>query len=277
MRSLMVGISVFGMVSAAQAADLPDLPILRGGLTEGLNNSRVNWDGYYAGIQGGYGSTDQHFSNTNAGLASGAVQGTVIGAEMPSSTWNWSPGFGSQTSRSSSWGAFAGYNSQWDDVVLGVEANYMHGPFGIQPSAARAFVSAAALSDTLFHRVTVTQTTQMSITDMATIRGRAGYVMGAFLPYAHFGVAIGNANIGQTATVQDSTGAAAAGPFTVVSTFNANNLNHNRLIYGYSAGLGVDVNLVGGLFARAEYEYVRFTSTVETNINTVRAGVGYKF
>jgi len=35
--------------------------------------------------------------------------------------------------------------------------------------------------------------------------------------------------------------------------------------------------LVGGLFVRAEYEYRRVTSDIETNINTVRAGIGYKF
>jgi opacity protein-like surface antigen len=28
---------------------------------------------------------------------------------------------------------------------------------------------------------------------------------------------------------------------------------------------------------RAEWEYVRFTSNVDTSINTVRAGLGYKF
>ncbi|CCD93907.1 conserved exported hypothetical protein [Bradyrhizobium sp. ORS 375] len=276
MRRLLVAVSVCGMVSAAQAADLSDLPILRGSMSEGLNNSRVNWDGYYVGVQGGYGSTDQQFSNTNPGLAGNLAQGTVIGGEMPASTWGWSPGFGKQSSRSSAWGAFAGYNSQWEDVVLGVEGSYMHGPFGIKPSATRTFYS-GQLSDTLFHRATVTQTTQMQITDMATIRGRAGYMMGAFLPYAYFGLALGNANIGQTATIQDSTSTVAGGPFTVVSSTSANNLSHNHFVYGYSAGVGVDVNLIGGLFARAEYEYVRFTSTVDTNINTVRAGLGYKF
>jgi len=52
---------------------------------------------------------------------------------------------------------------------------------------------------------------------------------------------------------------------------------HNHLIYGYTAGLGIDVNLIGGLFLRAEWEYVRFTAATDTNINTVRAGLGYKF
>ena len=52
---------------------------------------------------------------------------------------------------------------------------------------------------------------------------------------------------------------------------------HNHLVYGYSAGLGVDINLVGGLFMRAEWEYTRFAAAVDTSINTVRAGLGYKF
>jgi outer membrane immunogenic protein len=55
------------------------------------------------------------------------------------------------------------------------------------------------------------------------------------------------------------------------------NAQHNHLIYGYSAGAGFDINLIGGLFLRAEYEYLRFTTQVDTSINTVRAGLGYKF
>ena len=101
--------------------------------------------------------------------------------------------------------------------------------------------------------------------------------MGCFLPYAFVGLALGNADIGQTATVQDRISGTFGGPYTPLAPLSANNLQHNHLIYGYSAGLGVDVNLVGGLFARAEYEYVRFTSTVDTSVNTVRAGLGYRF
>ena len=46
----------------AQAADMPDLPILRGSFTDGLTTSRVNWQGFYVGGQGGYGSSDENFS-----------------------------------------------------------------------------------------------------------------------------------------------------------------------------------------------------------------------
>ena len=33
----------------------------------------------------------------------------------------------------------------------------------------------------------------------------------------------------------------------------------------------------GGVFARGEWEYVRFSGPIDTNINTVRGGLGYKF
>jgi opacity protein-like surface antigen len=57
----------------------------------------------------------------------------------------------------------------------------------------------------------------------------------------------------------------------------AADVTNSRLIYGYSAGVGIDINLIGGLFMRAEWEYLRFTAQVDTTINTVRAGLGYKF
>ena len=113
---------------------------------------------------------------------------------------------------------------------------------------------------------------------MATFRVRGGYAWGCFLPYMFGGVALGNANISRSVFVQDNVrpGPTNPPPITLLP-LSADEIVHNHLIYGYSAGLGVDVNLVGGLFARAEWEYIRFTSTVDTNINTVRVGLGYKF
>ncbi|MGJ4891959.1 outer membrane protein [Bradyrhizobium sp. HKCCYLRH3099] len=275
MRSLVVAVSMCGMISAAQAADMPDIPILRGGLTEGLSTARVNWDGYYVGVHGGYGSSDENFNGSTSTMTAAVLANTLIESQMQVSTWNMN--LGKQSSRSSGFGGFVGYNSQWDDVVLGVEASYLHGTFGGRASSTRALVSGSALSDGNYHAVTSTQSSQISIKDMATIRGRAGYALGCFLPYAFFGLALGNADIGQTVTVQDSVSTTQLGTYTALQPLSANNIQHNHLIYGYSAGLGVDVNLVGGLFARAEYEYIRFTSTVDTSVNTVRAGLGYKF
>jgi opacity protein-like surface antigen len=31
------------------------------------------------------------------------------------------------------------------------------------------------------------------------------------------------------------------------------------------------------LFLRAEYQYARFTASIDTNVNTAHVGLGYKF
>ena len=134
------------------------------------------------------------------------------------------------------------------------------------------------LSDGQYHLVTATSSGSMQISDMATLRGRAGYAYENILPYMFAGVALGNADITRSVTIfdqrgADSAAAAAAAPAVVTGS----EVQNNHLLYGYSAGVGVDMMLWGGLFARAEYEYVRFTGAVDTSINTVRGGLGYKF
>jgi opacity protein-like surface antigen len=138
-------------------------------------------------------------------------------------------------------------------------------------------VSTNPLSDGRYHEVTVDSQSAISISDMATFRGRAAYAWGCFLPYAFGGFALGNADISRSVTVHDSVSLTQNGPFNDLLPLSASDAVHNHLIYGYTAGLGVDINLVAGLFMRAEWEYVRFTASVDTNVNTVRAGLGYKF
>jgi opacity protein-like surface antigen len=274
MRRFLLAAVMFAVAQNAQAADMPDLPILRGGFTEGPA-PRVIWQGYYIGGQGGYGSSDETFNGSTRTMIAALLADTTIESQMGVSQWNL--GLGKVSARTSAFGGFVGYNSQWDDVVLGVEASYMHGSFGGTSTASRELVSGAALSDSFFHDVKATSSAAISISDMATFRGRAGYAYGCFLPYMFAGLALGNADITRTATVQDSVSVAALGPFIPLAPLTATEGVHNHLIYGYSAGLGVDVNLVAGLFMRAEWEYIRFTSSVDTSINTVRAGLGYKF
>ena len=62
-------------------------------------------------------------------------------------------------------------------------------------------------------------------------------------------------------------------PLAWLLTDNAN----SHLVTGFAGGLGIDMMLYAGLFLRAEWEYLRFTSSVDTTVNTVRAGLGYKF
>jgi outer membrane immunogenic protein len=267
--------AMLGTVSAAHAADLSDLPILRGSFTDGLSKSGVNWQGSYIGAQGGYGSSDENFRGSTSNMMAALLADTLIESEMGVSQWNL--GLGKASQRTSGYGAFVGYNAQWDDVVLGLEISYLHGKFGGTASASERRVSALALSDNNFHDVTATSTSSINISDMATFRGRAAYAWGGFLPYMFAGLALGNADIIRTVSAQDRISATLLGPYTALAPLSSTDAQQNHLIYGYTAGLGVDVNLVGGLFFRGEYEYIRFSSAVDTSINTVRAGLGYKF
>ncbi|MGO8913618.1 MAG: outer membrane protein [Bradyrhizobium sp.] len=269
MRRFLLAAAMFGTVSCAQAADMPDY--LRGSVGP---TPTVNWRGFYLGGQGGYGASDENFNGSTTTMLNALISNLVV-AETGIGQANLQ--LGGDSARSSGYGAFAGYNWQWDDVVAGLEMSYLHGNFGGSATASEGFTTTAPLSDGLFHSVVASSQAQIAISDMATFRARAGYAYNCFLPYVFGGVALGNANISRSVTVNDSASTNILGPFTAFAPLSADDAVHNHLIYGYTAGLGIDINLIGGLFMRAEWEYVRFTSAVDTNVNTVRAGIGYKF
>ena len=280
MRRLVLTVVMLGAMSGAQAADLSDLPILRGAFTEGLTTSRVNWQGYYIGGQAGYGSSDENFNGSTSTMIAALLANTTIESEMGVSRWNL--GLGKQSARTSAFGGFAGHNWQWEDVVIGLEGSYLHGAFGGLTSATKSLVGSSPLSDGFFHAVRATSLSAIEITDIATLRARGAYAYGSFLPYMFAGLAFGNANITRSVSVDDHYGttfasAVASCSIAFCAALNSSQVQHNHLVYGYSAGLGIDINLVGGLFMRAEWEYLRFSASTDTSINTVRAGLGYKF
>jgi opacity protein-like surface antigen len=278
MRKLIIAAVMFGGVQGAQAADMPDLPILRGSFRDGVSSAPTIWEGFYIGGQAGYGSGDTKFKGSNSDMTAGLVANTLVGSETGVASWPLS--FTNQSGHSEVYGGFAGYNSQWDDIVIGLEVSYVHGKFGGTSSGSMSRYS--LLSDNNYHSVTSSASSSINISDIGTFRARAGYAFGNFLPYAFGGLALGQADIVRTAFVSDFV---TAGPgSTTPSNLLGRQLNntvvdpkYSHLIYGYTAGLGFDMAIVGGLFLRGEWEYIRFTSQVETSINTVRAGVGYKF
>lgn len=254
MRRFLLTAAVCGAVSAAHAADMPDLPILRGSYTDGLFASRPNWQGFYVGGQASYGSVDSKLRGDNSDM-----QATFI---PPANVfYNWQP-LGTPHGVGNGFGAFAGYNSQWDDVVVGLEANYIHDGF-----QARTHSTGQVFQANNVTLVSVTDSDAVvKLSDFGSLRIRGGYVLGCFLPYAFVGTGFGSQVIDRTVS---------AWPAPIRPAWTSD--SHSRLVFGYSAGAGIDVMLVGGLFARAEYEYRRVTANVESNLNTVRLGLGYKF
>jgi outer membrane immunogenic protein len=271
MRRVLLAMAMLGMAAQAHAADMPDF--LRGSLSPAPSPT-VNWRGFYVGGQYGYGSSTENFNgSTNSMLQ--ALIGNLVVSETGIGQANLQ--LGKVSSHMQGFGAFAGYNWQWDDVVAGLEMSYLHGNLGGSASASEAFTTTNPLSDGFFHSVSATSQAQIAISDMATFRARAAYSYDCLLPYVFAGFALGNADISRTVTVNDSAGPTVFGPFTQFVPLSSTQGTSNHMIYGYTAGLGMDINLTGGLFMRAEWEYVRFVDQVDTSINTVRAGLGYKF
>src|SRR5260221_12768383 len=66
------------VTAGAQPADLSDLPILRGAMTDGMSTSIVNWQGFYIGGQSGYGSSGEDFTRSNAKMFSGLLDPKLI-------------------------------------------------------------------------------------------------------------------------------------------------------------------------------------------------------
>jgi opacity protein-like surface antigen len=278
MRRFFIAAVLSIVAQAAQAADMPDLPVLRGSFPEGLSSSRPNWQGFYIGGQAGYGTSDEKFTGSNSTMTAGVLANTLVENEMGVSSWPLT--FTKQSAHGQGYGGFAGYNSQWDDVVIGVEMSYLHGKFGGNDTGSMTRYN--LLSDNNYHTVSSSATSSIAINDIGTFRARAGYAFGSFLPYMFGGFALGQADIVRSVAVRDfvTAGPGSTTPASLLGnqgTLSQTQGQYSRLIYGYTAGLGFDVNIIGGLFLRGEWEYLRFTSAVDTSINTVRAGVGYKF
>ncbi len=271
MRKLLVAGMMLGAVQGAQAADLP---ILRGAVPDTYGPRVVNWEGFYIGGQASYGTADMNFVNSNQSLTKKLLNNVDVESEYKISEW---PLLGKASQSNSGFGGFAGYNMQWEDSILGVELNYVHGNFSGQ--------SGGSQSRTMFYptdymtTATLTQSAAMQISDYGSFRARAGYAAGSFLPYMFGGVAMGQADIQRSATASlyyRYTGTDGLPDIGPTSKTERSDLK-SHFIFGYSAGLGMDVMLMQGLFLRAEWEYLRFTSPVDVSVNTVRAGLGYKF
>jgi opacity protein-like surface antigen len=287
------------MAVGAQAADMPDLPALRGGFTEGLSRTRVNWDGFYVGGQIGYESANMDFSRSIVGLSNSIFRNSVL--QQPTSQWSVLTPNGAQ---GNSFGAFIGRNWQWDDIVVGVEANYRYvnkitssSMNTISLVIANPAGSSPPPNHTYSYYTTLTGAAQVTIKDVTTFRGRAGWAAGNWLPYAFGGIAVGRMDaqrsVSSNVTLRDDETVTTVDAFGNVTTFSlapvyspvpsvsltADEKKVNAYVVGWTGGLGFEYCLWGGMFMRAEYEYTKFTPIKNTPIamNSARLGIGYKF
>src|ERR1700688_4118834 len=173
MRRFVLAAMMFGAVSGAHAADMPDF--LRGSLPAGPAPTR-NWSGWYAGGQVGYSAMASDFSNSIAGLSNFIFRDSVL--QQPTSQFNL---LAKTTTQATGFGAFVGRNYQWDDLVFGVEANYNYiNSLSTSTSASNSLAivnpgGQVAPNVSTTYGVTLTGRAAAQVKDEITFRGRAGW------------------------------------------------------------------------------------------------------
>ncbi|APF38228.1 porin family protein [Chelatococcus daeguensis] len=280
MRALLPGL-VIGLgwafaAPAAHAADLGD-SWLRGSMPAyGDSEPTGAWGGFYIGVQGGYSNANIDFGTANSSQIAYILRNLAVEQERRISGATVLP---ERDVRGGNYGFLVGYNSQWEDVVLGVELGYTRLNLDATASDSNRFWTATSNGYT--YNVGLESSAQVKLTDYLTFRGRAGYDLGNFLPYATLGLAVGRADVTRSANVylcEDTTGstppACAAGLYG-----SASERKKDTYAVGIAAGLGLDILLTENLFLRGEYEYVRFGSfeNVNADLHTVRGAVAAKF
>jgi opacity protein-like surface antigen len=237
-----------------------------------------NWSGFYFG--GVFGMTSGNFDPQNATgpMVAHLLRDTTIENEAGISHL---PQLPSVSTGGTSYGAFVGFNRQWDDIILGLELNYNFGRLSAHSSdsVGRSYVA----SDGYLYDVFLNSHGSIALKDYGTIRARAGYVMDRFLPYAQFGAAIGRADLRRSVTV-NLTGVdadPATPPVLPPVALNAalSEFKKDAFIYGFSAGVGLDIALMENVFLRAEYEFIQFfpAKSMLFSMHTGRVGAAVKF
>jgi outer membrane immunogenic protein len=272
------------LLALTPRASAADLDILRGTDSVGVPTF-PRWGGFYFGGQVNYSDADTNFSNATQPLVAFSLRDlTLEDVDSPSSYQV----LGSGSSHSYGFGAFVGYNTQWQDLILGLEANYNHAPFST--TATETPIGRVVTAGSNEYSVDVSGTGSMQITDYGALRARAGWIFNNFLPYGFAGLALGWGNYQITSLVFGQENALTA-PSPIIPcnpgvtatcvnySFSNSTQKNGVLLYGYSVGGGVDVALTPNIFLRAEYEHIQFApvASITTTIDSARVGGGLKF
>ncbi|MEH3117001.1 MAG: outer membrane beta-barrel protein [Methylorubrum populi] len=299
MRGATLALLAAVLTSPALAADL-DYGVLRGSDDDyDAPAPIVDWSGFYVGGHGGYSSASLGFGNSFQTIVGNALRQTVAESEM-----NASQLLAPRATHvnGGSYGAFVGVNYQFDDVVVGIEADYTYlGRVGGTFDQISRFMNT---TDNYRTTVSLTGRATTKIEDYGTVRGRLGYAFGSFLPYVTGGLAVGRAVVSDTVDVQnygyDRAAYAAnqsGGTQTYINNYGYSVFNQGDpagsipapgivhgatkkvTIAGIALGAGLEYAITSNFLLRGEYQYVLFNDFQghKAELNTVRGGAAIKF
>ncbi|WP_457116519.1 outer membrane protein [Methylobacterium sp. JK268] len=287
----LAGLVVAGL-TPARAADL-DFAALRGSAIEAAAPTG-NWEGVYFGGHGGWTSTSFGFGNVFQEPVATYLRDTRTEKNLNASQLLRPYG---DRRDATTFGAYAGMNFQFDEIVVGAELDYTH--LGKTGSTSDQIWRELVASDGFLDGVKLNGTAKTRIDDYATLRARFGYDLGNFLPFVTGGFAIGRAQITDTTYVRDygydqkqQKSNQATGQNVEVTSFGYSDVpggalaapvalskRKEKIVGGVAAGGGLEFALTANILLRAEYQWVQFNDFDghKANLNTVRGGAAVKF
>jgi outer membrane immunogenic protein len=263
--------------SAAHAADL-DLGPLRGtGYSYGADLTPVaDWSGVYVGGFGGYGQSNFENKSGSKDLVYSVFRNSVVESRYDVSNLLQ---LKSKDSRDTVFGGFIGYNYQIDEAVLGIEADYS--TTQLRGTSTDSIGRTMSLSDTREARISLAGKGTTELNGYGTVRVRAGYTVGAAMPFVTAGVALGQIETRNSATIlwteyENGARAACGTPGCAPQTLSN---SKSTVAVGFTAGAGIEYMLTENIFLRSEYQYAFFDdyNGHKFNLNVVRGGAGVKF
>jgi outer membrane immunogenic protein len=303
MRRVFCALMLLGLATPAAASDFDipapsagpnvnappgaeaDFGFLRGAQTVGPATF-TRWTGFYVGGDFGYNYTIADFSGATQPLLAYSLRQLLVEIDDLPSSW---PVLGNANTGAIGYGAFLGYNTQWQDLLLGIEGNYTH-------TSLTAIASTSPIGFTTPSRVVsvgstgydiaITGTGRLTLTDYGEARARAGLVLGNFLPYGFVGAVVGGGSYSVT-TLADLLQSTLTPPFPCTPngstcqffSFPNSAGQSMALYYGASFGAGLDWALTPNVFLRGEVEYVVFAPIAGITFSLVKTsvGAGFKF
>jgi opacity protein-like surface antigen len=272
---LIISLAMLGLTQHAVAADpADDEAFLRGSNVYEPPAPKVysRWSGFYVGGQAEYGSAHLDFSQATNSLAAFSLRNLALENENSVSKYEI---LNRKDTGGSGFGGFVGYNTQWEDVVLGAELSYSRNSFSAVATSFPIGRGLSAGGNT--YSINLDGSGSMHISDYAELRGRIGYAMGSFMPYVSLGFAVGRADFTRSWVINgtENPGTSNAVPFI----FTNSEAKNSALIYGWAIGGGVEVSVWKNVFVRGEFEYVSFSplSGIVATLGVGRLGAGVRF
>ncbi|PZR90287.1 MAG: hypothetical protein DI537_18895 [Stutzerimonas stutzeri] len=243
-----------------------------------FSSGGVDWSGFYFGGLAGYSNVNFDPSQGPGNLIANHLRQTTIETEMGVSRLL---NIQSRSTSKSTFGGFAGYNFLFGDVILGIEADYTR--LDATTSNSDRISRIQVLSDGYRATADVSGTVSARADQIATLRIRAGYTMGQFMPFITGGLAYGTGKVSSSATVRTQYVDADPSDNTPLPTINnatafLSGGRKNASMLGGVIGGGVDA-VFGGLLLRAEVLYARMEAqgNVTVEHTSARVGAGIKF